>query len=101
MEPISGGLVWAIVGWAAGSWAQAQAIPTPPDPGRISNETLRNQRQLQRETEPQLEGPGVVGPAAPRTVIGPSGGPTFFLKKVVFDDSEFLSPAELNALAAP
>ena len=94
-------LVWAIAGWSAVSSAQAQAIPTPPDPGRISNETLRNQRQLQRETEPQLEGPGVVGPAAPPTAIGPSGGPTFFLKKVVFDHSEFLSPAELNALAAP
>jgi hemolysin activation/secretion protein len=94
-------LVWAIAGWSTISATWAQTIPTPPDPGRISSETLRNQRQLQRETEPQLEGPGVVGPAASPAAIGPSGGPTFFLKKVVFDHSEFLSPAELDALAAP
>ena len=94
-------LIWAIAGWSTLSSTRAQTIPPPPDPGRISNENLRNQRQIQRETEPQLEGPPVVGPAAPPAVIGPNGGPTFLLKKVVFDHSEFLSPAELNALAAP
>jgi len=94
-------LLWIVAGWSSVDSARAQAIPPPPDPGRISNENLRNQRQIQRETEPQLEGPPVVGPAAPPAVIGPSGGPTFVLKKVVFDHSEFLSPAELNALAAP
>jgi hemolysin activation/secretion protein len=94
-------LLWIVAGWSSVDSARAQAIPPPPDPGRISNENLRNQRQIQRETEPQFEGPPVVGPAAPQAVIGPSGGPTFVLKKVVFDHSEFLSPAELNALAAP
>jgi hemolysin activation/secretion protein len=94
-------LLWIVAGWSSVDSARAQAIPPAPDPGRISNENLRNQRQIQRETEPQFEGPPVVGLAAPAAVIGPSGGPTFVLKKVVFDHSEFLSPAELNALAAP
>lgn len=94
-------LLWIVAGWSSVDSARAQVIPPPPDPGLISNENLRNQRQIQRETEPQLQGPPVVGPAAPPAVIGPSGGPTFVLKKVVFDHSEFLSLAELNALAAP
>lgn len=97
-------LLWAVVGCStvySVDSVRAQAIPTPPDPGRISTESLRNQRQIQRETEPQFEGPAVVGPAAPPAVIGPGGGPTFVLKKVIFDHSEFISPAELNALAAP
>jgi hemolysin activation/secretion protein len=94
-------LVGTVAGWCVVCPARAQTIPPPPDPGRISNENLRNQRQIQRETEPQLEGPNVVGPAAPPAVIGPSGGPTFVLKKVVFDHSEFISAAVLDALAAP
>ena len=66
-------LVGTVAGWCVVCPARAQTIPPPPDPGRISNENLRNQRQIQRETEPQLEGPTVVGPAAPPAVIGPSG----------------------------
>jgi hemolysin activation/secretion protein len=30
-------LVWAIAGWSTISATWAQTIPTPPDPGRISN----------------------------------------------------------------
>jgi hemolysin activation/secretion protein len=72
-----------------------------PDPGSVSNENLRGQQLLRRETDPDPNIPGVIGPAASPTVIGPSGGPTFVLKKVVFDKSEFLSQQELDAIAAP
>ena len=84
-------LVWAAAGGATLAPVEAQIVPPLPDPGRISNETLRQQQQLQREN--QFEGPGVVGPSAPPGTVGPSGGPSFFLKKVVFDHSEFLSTA--------
>lgn len=92
-------LVWAAAGGSTLTSVQAQVVPPLPDPGRISNETLRQQQQLQRDN--QFEAPGVVGPRAPPGTVGPSGGPSFFLKKVVFDHSEFLSSAALDALAVP
>lgn len=75
--------------------------PPLPDPGSVSIESQRGQQQLRRETDPDLSGPAVVGPAAAPTQIGPAGGPTFVLKKVVFDKSEFLTAEQLDALAAP
>lgn len=90
-----------VVACVSSSSVWSQNLPPLPDPGSVSNENLRGQQLLRRETDPDPNIPGVIGPAASPTVIGPSGGPTFVLKKVVFDKSEFLSQQELDAIAAP
>jgi hemolysin activation/secretion protein len=90
-----------VVACVSSSSVWSQNLPPLPDPGSVSNESLRGQQLLRRETDPDLSGPAVIGPAASPTVVGPSGGPTLVLKKVVFDKSEFLSQQELDALAAP
>jgi hemolysin activation/secretion protein len=100
-KPLSAGLVGLFITCSYFSSARAQIAPPLPDPGLISRESQRNQQQLRRETDSDLTGPAVTGPAAAPATIGPSGGPMFVLKKVVFDKSEFLSEQELNALAAP
>lgn len=80
--------------------AAAQALPPQIDAGAIGRENLRNQQDLERRTEPDRSGPAVVAPArAPAGVT--AGGPSFVLTQVVFGRSAFLSPEELQALAAP
>lgn len=81
---------------------RAQAPPTQVNPGAVGTEGTRNlQRLEQQQAPPVLEGPPVVGtpPAVNAAPLAP--GVHFVLQSVTFDPSKFLSPAELDALAAP
>jgi hemolysin activation/secretion protein len=82
--------------------AMAQVVPPPQTiPG---GNTLENQRQLERlerqQQRPAQEGPSVVAPARPRDNILKPGGPRFLLKRLVFDESKFLTREELDPIAA-
>lgn len=91
--------VFALGLTTTGAYAQNAASATSP--GAVATETARGQQRLQERNELRLEGPAVVGPKPAETLIPPSGGATFLLKKVEFDRSEFISAGELDALAAP
>jgi hemolysin activation/secretion protein len=81
--------------------ARAQVAQAVPNAGGISIANQRNQQVIEQQAQPSFTGPLVVGPKPPETLVPPPGGVTFLLSKVVFDHSEFISDAELNALAAP
>jgi hemolysin activation/secretion protein len=89
-------------GVAAGSLtAQAQTPPPAiaPNPGLITNQNQQNQQQLeQRNALPQL--PAVLAPRSAQGNVAVSGGPTFILRGVVLDKSQFLSRQELDAITA-
>jgi hemolysin activation/secretion protein len=91
--------------WAPASEAQAPP-PAPPNPGinpgAVGTEGSRTLQQLEQQyPPPTLQGPPVVGtpPAVSEAPLAP--GVHFVLKAVTFDASKFLTPAELDALAAP
>ena len=71
------------------------------NPGIISNENRRNERQIREQSDQTLQGPAVVAPKVPATQVGPSGEKTFRLKTVTFDPSAFLSKEELDAIIQP
>ena len=71
------------------------------DPGLINRADQRNRLQLEQQTAPIDTGPAVVAPGSGPAVLAPPGGPKVLLRSVTFDTSKFLSPAELQALAAP
>ncbi|KQO64196.1 hypothetical protein ASF22_21545 [Methylobacterium sp. Leaf87] len=79
--------------------AAAQQLPPQIDAGTILRQNQRNERTLDDATR-RLEG-GVALPARPKNTVIAPGGATFTLKSIVFTPSEFLSKAELDALAAP
>ena len=88
---------------SAASEARAQATPLPPqvNPGAINNENKRLQNQLQEQQQtPGIQGPLVTVPPRPGA---PAGGPspTFALKGVTFDKSQFLSDSALAEVARP
>ena len=83
------------------SFTTAASAQSTPDAGAI-----QGQNDLQREDlEDNAPRPGdddsVTAPAREAPPEIPSGGPTFTLTRVDFDKSEFLSDAELAAIAAP
>lgn len=85
--------------------AHAQGVPggigAVPNPGLINSQNRQNEQQLRQQNEQILNGPGVVSPVVPAAKISPKGGPTFRLKHVRFDNSAFISKAQLADIAAP
>lgn len=68
-------------------------------PQTLENEAARQQREIERQTAPQRQrGPAVVAPAPGPRLEFPAGGTTVILTRVDFDDSRFLSQAELDAI---
>lgn len=80
--------------------ARGQVAPQV-NPG-IINQDIERQRQRieQQDQAPKQQGPSVVGPARGPAVQLPGGGQTFVLRRVVFEPSKFISPEELDAIAA-
>jgi hemolysin activation/secretion protein len=77
---------------------------TPPsiDAGAIQNQTGQQRRQLEQQLDPaSQDGDAVTAPAAAAAPAVAPGGPTFVLTTVEFNESAFLSPQELAAIAAP
>jgi hemolysin activation/secretion protein len=95
----------AVIGLAsAASGVRAQnAAPLPPqvNPGAINSENQQLQRQLQEQQQaPSIQGPLITAPPRPGApASGPS--PTFSLKGVTFDKSQFLSDSALADIARP
>lgn len=80
--------------------ARAQVSPQV-NPGLIDQNIERQRQRIeQQEQAPKQQGPSVVGPARAPAVQIPGGGQTFLLRKVVFDPSKFITPEELDAVAA-
>lgn len=73
--------------------ALAQVLPQT-----LENEAARQQREIERQTAPQRQrGPGVAAPTPGPRLEFPAGGATVLLRRIEFDDSRFLSSAELDA----
>lgn len=98
---------WLTILAAGAAFASGEARgQTPPavsapqiNPGLISNQDQQNRQQLeQRNALPQ--GPAVLAPPpSPSNVVAP-GGPTFVLRGVKIDPSQFLSAQELDAITS-
>lgn len=88
-----------VLGFGAGLLAEpalAQVLPQT-----LENEAARQRREIERQTAPPRQrGPGVVAPTPGPRLEFPAGGATVVLTRVEFDDSKFLSPAELDAIRA-
>ena len=69
------------------------------NPGIIQKQIQQQRQRIEQQT-PKQKGPVVVGPKRAPAVKVPGGGPTFVLRKVVFDKSKFITPKELHAIAA-
>lgn len=75
---------------------RAQSI----NPGVIQNDIDRQRRQLEQQSAPpKLTGPAVVGGEREKSQLLRPGGPKFRLRKVTFDASRFITPAELDEIA--
>ncbi|MGX0960974.1 hemolysin activation/secretion protein [Bradyrhizobium japonicum] len=76
--------------------ARAQSI----NPGVIQNDIDRQRRQLEQQSAPpKLTGPAVIGGEREKSQLQKPGGPKFRLRKVEFDSSKFITPAELDEIA--
>jgi hemolysin activation/secretion protein len=76
--------------------AHAQSI----NPGVIQNDVDRQRRQLEQQSAPpKLTGPAVIGGERDKSQLLKPGGPKFRLRKVTFDESKFITPAELDDIA--
>ncbi|AWL97141.1 MULTISPECIES: ShlB/FhaC/HecB family hemolysin secretion/activation protein [Bradyrhizobium] len=76
--------------------ARAQSI----NPGVIQNDVDRQRRQLEQQSAPpKLTGPAVIGGEREKSQLLKPGGPKFRLRKVTFDESKFITPAELDEIA--
>lgn len=83
------------------STVRAQVMLPQINPGQIEGDVERQRRRLElREQVPRQQGPAVVGPQRPPPITIPGGGDRFLLRKVVFEPSKFITPEELNAIAA-
>jgi hemolysin activation/secretion protein len=103
MRKASAGLVsallLALVALAAGP-SRAQVSPQV-NPGLIEQNIERQRQRIEQQGEaPKQQGPAVVGPGRAPAVQIPGGGQTFLLRKVIFDPSKFITPEELDAVAA-
>ena len=75
--------------------------PAQVSPGALFRSFERQQQQIEQQNQPPpLEGPAVVAPAPPASPVGQPGGAKFTLTQVQFGPSAFLTPAELDAIAA-
>lgn len=94
--------VLALASLASGVRAQtAPALPPQVNPGAINSESRELQKQLQEQQQaPAIQGPLITAPPRPGA---PAGGPspTFSLKGVTFDKSQFLSETALADVARP
>jgi hemolysin activation/secretion protein len=88
-----------ILGLAAGCLtgpASAQIVPQT-----LENEAARQRREIERQTAPlRQRGPAVIAPTPGPRLEFPAGGATVVLKRIDFDESRFLSAAELDAIRA-
>ncbi len=88
-----------VLGFGAGLLVEpalAQVLPQT-----LENEAARQRREIERQTAPPRQrGPGVVAPTPGPRLEFPAGGATVVLTRVEFDDSKFLSSAELDAIRA-
>ncbi len=79
---------------------RAQVSPQV-NPGVINQDIERQRQRIEQQQQlPKQQGPSVVGPSRGPAVKVPGGGQTFLLRKVIFDPSKFITPAELDAIAA-
>ena len=103
MKSVSRRLRDASVSSLAILWAQSAVAQAPPvpDAGAISALIQRSRATIQQREDLQENRPFVLAPQRPPMKLGPGGGPGFVLKKVVFDQSAFIKPEELAAIAAP
>ncbi|AMA61256.1 ShlB/FhaC/HecB family hemolysin secretion/activation protein [Bradyrhizobium sp. CCGE-LA001] len=86
------------VGLAASCIASARAQSI--NPGVIQNDIDRQRRQLEQQSAPpKLTGPAVIGGEREKSQLLKPGGPKFRLRKVTFDESKFITPAELDEIA--
>lgn len=90
----------ATIAW---TWqAAAQAVVTPQiDPGVVQSQTRQNENQILQQNDQTLVGPPVAPVNVPKTQVGPDGGARFLLRKVVVDNSAFLSKEEIDKITAP
>ncbi|PSO31949.1 ShlB/FhaC/HecB family hemolysin secretion/activation protein [Bradyrhizobium sp. MOS002] len=88
------------VGLAASWIAPARAQIPSINPGVIQNDVDRQRRQLEQQSAPpKLNGPAVIGGEREKSQLLKPGGPKFRLRKVEFDGSKFITPAELDEIA--
>ncbi|AWM00459.1 ShlB/FhaC/HecB family hemolysin secretion/activation protein [Bradyrhizobium amphicarpaeae] len=89
---------WLGIGLAACCIASAHAQSI--NPGVIQNDVDRQRRQLEQQSAPpKLTGPAVIGGEREKSQLLKPGGPKFRLRKVTFDESKFITPAELDEIA--
>ncbi|MEO1205465.1 MAG: ShlB/FhaC/HecB family hemolysin secretion/activation protein [Pseudomonadota bacterium] len=89
--------------WLHPGGVSAQTTIVPPTSGALSQESLRQQRQLEQQLKPRarpLATPDISGPERSEDDIGDDTGPKFKLTAVTFSRSAFLSPPDLQAIAA-
>jgi len=95
MRVLRAALVIGLAGSCIAS-ARAQSI----NPGVIQNDVDRQRRQLEQQSAPpKLTGPAVIGGEREKPQLLKPGGPKFRLRKVTFDVSRFITPAELDEIA--
>ncbi|MBR0704196.1 ShlB/FhaC/HecB family hemolysin secretion/activation protein [Bradyrhizobium diazoefficiens] len=95
MRVLRAALVIGLAGSCIAS-ARAQSI----NPGVIQNDVDRQRRQLEQQSAPpKLTGPAVIGGEREKSQLLKPGGPKFRLRKVTFDESKFITPAELDEIA--
>lgn len=88
------------VGLAASSIVAARAQVPSINPGAIQNDVDRQRRQFEQQSEPpKLNGPAVVGGPREKSPLLKPGGPKFRLRKLEFEPSKFITPAELDEIA--
>ncbi|MGY4507985.1 ShlB/FhaC/HecB family hemolysin secretion/activation protein [Bradyrhizobium sp. USDA 3650] len=88
------------LGLAASCIASARAQIPSINPGVIQNDVDRQRRQLEQQSAPpKLKGPAVIGGEREKSQLLKPGGPKFRLRKVEFDASKFITPAELDEIA--
>ncbi|MDN4983086.1 BamA/TamA family outer membrane protein [Bradyrhizobium arachidis] len=88
------------VGLAASSIVAARAQVPTINPGAIQNDVDRQRRQFEQQSAPpKLNGPAVVGGPREKSPLMKPGGPKFRLRKLEFDPSKFITPAELDEIA--
>jgi hemolysin activation/secretion protein len=88
------------VGLAASCIVQARAQVPSINPGVIQQDVDRQRRQLEQQSAPpKLNGPAVIGGEREKSPLLKPGGPKFRLRKVAFDTSKFITPAELDEIA--
>ena len=91
-------LALAVAFAAIASGASAQSAP---DAGAIQGQNDLQRQDLEDNAPQPGDDDSVTAPAREAPPEIPGGGPTFTLTRVYFDKSEFLSEAELAAIAAP